>query len=68
VVEQVIDPLDDDPVAAFRDLLMRVGPVGQERAPEEFAALFARADLDMIGVTGTAGELSVVEGSPRSSP
>lgn len=67
VVEQVIEPLDDDPVAAFRDLLMLVGPGGRERTSREFAALFASAGLDLISVTATARELSVIEALPATA-
>jgi hypothetical protein len=50
------------------DINMLVVATGQVRTSAEYAALFARAGFRLVGVTATASEVSVVEGSPAVLP
>jgi len=43
------------------DLNMLVGPGGRERNIEEYAALLAAANYELIGETPTAADVSVIE-------
>jgi hypothetical protein len=43
------------------DIMMLVGPGGQERTPAEYNALFAKAGLKLIRIVPTASPVSVVE-------
>jgi len=47
--------------SAFADLNMLVGPGGQERTRDEYAALLDRAGLRLVGVTSTPSDVSIVE-------
>jgi hypothetical protein len=40
---------------------MLVGPGGRERTTEEYAALRAAADYELVAETPTAAEVSVIE-------
>jgi len=61
VVERDLGAPNEDPVAKFLDLLMLVGPGGRERSEDEYAALFAAADLTYVGATPTAAAISLYE-------
>ena len=61
VVETVLGTPGYEEEAAFSDLNMLVLPGGRERSPDEYAALFAAADLRLTGVIGTASRYSIVE-------
>jgi SAM-dependent methyltransferase len=68
----VLDPVlagpNEGEQVKFMDINMLVVATGQVRTPEEYAALFARAGFRLVGVTATASEVSVVEGSPAVLP
>lgn len=64
IVEHVIAPPNEAPVAKFQDLNMLVSPGGQERTREEFAALFAAAGFTLTAVIPTADPASIIEGAP----
>jgi hypothetical protein len=64
IVEHVIAPPNEAPVAKFQDLNMLVSPGGQERTREEFAALFAAAGFTLTDVIPTADPASIIEGAP----
>jgi hypothetical protein len=64
VIDRVIDRPNEDPVAKFSDLNMLVAPGGRERTLDEFEALFASAEFQLVGATPTASGLSVIEGAP----
>jgi hypothetical protein len=49
------------PATKFSDLNMLVGPGGRERAFEEYAALLAAAEYELVGETPTAVGVSVFE-------
>jgi hypothetical protein len=62
VVERDLGRPNQDPDAKFSDLNMLVGPMGQERTPDEYAALFAAAEFRFIGFTPSAVGTGVFEG------
>ena len=51
VVDAVVGPPNEDPLAKFNDLLMLVSPGGRERTKAEWEELFAAADLQFAGAT-----------------
>jgi hypothetical protein len=62
VVERDLGRPNQDPDAKFSDLNMLVGPMGQERTPEEYAALFAAAGFRFVGFTPSAVGTGVYAG------
>lgn len=49
------------PFAALLDINMLVMLTGKERTPEEYAALFSRADLKLASVTATESPVALLE-------
>src|SRR5215213_10564468 len=62
VVERELGRLNQDPDAKFSDLNMLVGPMGRERTPAEYAALFTAAGFRFVGFTPSAVGTGVFEG------
>jgi O-methyltransferase domain/Dimerisation domain len=60
VIDRVVGPPNEDPLAKFSDLNMLVMPGGRERTREEFAALFDSAGLRLADVY-PAGPMAVIE-------
>lgn len=57
-------PISEDhpaPFAALVDINMLVMVTGKERTPEEYAALFRRAGLELSSVTPTASPMALLE-------
>jgi hypothetical protein len=64
IVEMVL-PDDDTPhLGKMLDIMMLVGPGGQERTGEEYRALLKKADFRMTRVVPTASDVSIVEAVP----
>lgn len=63
VVERELGGPNQNPDAKFSDLNMLVGPMGQERTPEEYVALFAAAGFRFVGFTPSAVGTGVYEGT-----
>ena len=61
VVDHVIPPGNEFNWGKLLDINMMVGPGGQERTREEFAALFKRAGLRLTRVVQTDCPLSILE-------
>lgn len=61
-IERELGRPNQDPDPKFSDLNMLVGPMGQERTPAEYAALFAAAGFHLTGVTPSAVGTGVYEG------
>ncbi len=61
VVDHVIPQGNSASFAKLLDVMMLVGPGGQERTREEFRALFARVGLRLARVIPTACPLSILE-------
>jgi hypothetical protein len=61
LVEMVLPPADTPHPGKMLDLMMLVGPGGQERTEEEYAALLGKADLRLRRVVPTQSPVSVVE-------
>jgi hypothetical protein len=62
VIERELGRPNQDPDPKFSDLNMLVGPMGQERTPAEYAALFAKGGFRFVGVTPSAVGTGVHEG------
>jgi hypothetical protein len=61
LVEQLLDEGPDAYRTAFSDLNMLVGPGGQERTLDEYAALFAAAGLQLVRAVPTGTAAFVIE-------
>jgi hypothetical protein len=64
VIEQELGAPNERPPAKFSDLNMLVGPGGQERTRDEYAALFAATGFELTRTIPTAGTLYVFEAAP----
>lgn len=64
IVEMVL-PEDDTPHAGkMLDMMMLVGPGGQERTPSEYVTLLEPAGFELKQVVPTASDVSIVEAAP----
>lgn len=61
IVEMVLPPGDAPHPGKMLDLMMLVGPGGQERTASEYGVLLGKAGLRMTKVVPTASPVSVVE-------
>jgi hypothetical protein len=61
IVEMVLPPADTPHPGKLLDLMMLVGPGGQERTAEEYGALLAKAGFRLNRVVPTASAVSVIE-------
>jgi O-methyltransferase domain/Dimerisation domain len=61
LIEMVLPPTGTPHPGKLLDLMMLVGPGGQERTEQEYAALLAKADLRLTRVVPTQSPVSVVE-------
>jgi hypothetical protein len=64
IVEMVLPEGDTPHVGKMLDMMMLLGPGGQERTGEEYRALLKRADFRMTRVVPTASAVSIVEAVP----
>jgi hypothetical protein len=65
IVEMVL-PEDDTPhPGKMLDMMMLVGPGGQERTPSEYEQILRPAGFDLVRVVPTASAVSVVECAPK---
>jgi hypothetical protein len=62
VIERLLGPPNEDPVAKLSDINMLVGPGGRERTMEEFAALFDAAGYRLADSTSTTSGVHVLQG------
>jgi hypothetical protein len=61
IIEMVLPEGDEPHPGKMLDLMMLVGPGGQERTPPEYAALLDKAGFRMTQVVPTASAVSIVE-------
>lgn len=61
LIEMVLPPGDAPHPGKMLDMMMLVGPGGQERTAAEYGGLLGKAGLRMTRVVPTASEVSVVE-------
>jgi hypothetical protein len=61
IIEMVLPPGDTPHPGKLLDLMMLVGPGGQERTEQEYAELLAKAGLHLTRVVPTKSPVSVVE-------
>lgn len=64
IVEMVLPEGDEPHPGKLLDMMMLVGPGGQERTASEYAALLASAGFEMARVVPTASAVSIVEAVP----
>jgi hypothetical protein len=64
VIERLVGPPNEDQAVKFSDLHMLVGPGGQERTREKFAALFRAGGLRLADVVSTNTPATVMVGEP----
>ncbi|MFI5394682.1 MAG: methyltransferase [Candidatus Binatia bacterium] len=64
VIDRFVGPPNEDPAVKLSDLNMLVGPGGQERTREEFAALFRAGGFRLANVVSTTAPVSVIVGEP----
>ncbi len=62
IVERELGEPNQSPDAKFSDLNMLVGPMGQERTPDEYAALFAAAGFRFVAFTPSTVGTGLYEG------
>jgi hypothetical protein len=62
VVERELGEPNQNPDAKFSDLNMLVGPMGQERTPDDYAALFTAAGFRFVAFTPSSVGTGVYEG------
>ena len=61
IIEMVLPPGDTPHPGKLLDMMMLVGPGGQERTEQEYKTLLAKADLRISRVVPTESPVSVVE-------
>ena len=64
IVEMVLPEGDTPHLGKMLDMMMLLGPGGQERTGEEYRVLLKRADFRMTRVIPTASDVSIVEAVP----
>jgi SAM-dependent methyltransferase len=64
VVDAVVGPPGEDPLAKFLDLMMLVSAGGRERTQPEWEDLLARADLRLVGASPATPTRCVLEAMP----
>jgi O-methyltransferase domain len=64
IVEMVLPEGDTPHLGKMLDMMMLVGPGGQERTPTEYASLLGRAGFEMKRVVPTNSAVSIVEATP----
>jgi len=64
IVEMVLPEGDTPHPGKMLDMMMLVGPGGQERTPTEYSALLGKADFEMTRVVPTNSDVSIVEATP----
>ena len=64
IIEMVLPEGDTPHHGKMLDLMMLVGPGGQERTAEEYRALLTKADFRMTRVVPTTSDVSIVEAVP----
>jgi hypothetical protein len=61
IIEMVLPPADTPHPGKMLDVMMLVGPGGQERTAEEYTVLLAKAGFRLNRIVPTASSVSVVE-------
>jgi O-methyltransferase/methyltransferase family protein len=64
IIEMVLPEGDTPHPGKMLDMMMLLGPGGQERTGEEYRALLTKADFRMTRVVPTASAVSIVEAVP----
>ena len=61
IIDMVLPPGDAPHPGKILDMMMLVGPGGQERTEQEYSALLAKAGLRLTRIVPTDSPVSVVE-------
>jgi SAM-dependent methyltransferase len=64
IVDSVLGPPNEDPLAKFLDLMMLVSAGGRERTEEEWRALLADGGLEFVGARRATPTRHVIEARP----
>jgi O-methyltransferase domain/Dimerisation domain len=64
VIDRFVGPPNEDPAVKLSDLNMLVGPGGQERTREEFAALFRASGFRLAEVVPTSAPITLLVAEP----
>jgi O-methyltransferase domain/Dimerisation domain len=64
IVEMVLPEGDSPHAGKMLDMMMLVGPGGQERTPSEYAEILEPAGFELVEVVPTASDVSIVEAVP----
>jgi O-methyltransferase domain/Dimerisation domain len=64
VVDSVLGPPNEDPMAKFLDLMMLVSAGGRERTEEEWRSLLTSGGLELVSVTRATPTRHVIEARP----
>ena len=64
IVEMVLPEGDAPHPGKMLDMMMLVGPGGQERTPTEYVTLLGKAGFELTKVVPTASAVSIVEAAP----
>jgi hypothetical protein len=64
IIEMVIPPGNEPHPGKMLDMMMLLGPGGQERTEQEYAALLGKAGFRLSRVVPTTSAVSIVEASP----
>jgi hypothetical protein len=67
LIEMVLPPGNSPHPGKMLDLMMLVGPGGQERTEQEYSKLLAKAGFRLVRVVPTESAVSVVEAVPATS-
>ena len=64
IVDSVLGPPNEDPLAKFLDLMMLVSAGGRERTEEEWRALLADGGLEFVAARRATPTRHVIEARP----
>ncbi|HUF72572.1 MAG TPA: methyltransferase [Gammaproteobacteria bacterium] len=64
IVEMVLPEGDQPHPGKMLDMMMLVGPGGQERTPSEYGALLEPSGFELVRVVPTGSDVSIVEAAP----
>lgn len=64
IVEMMLPPGNDPHPGKMLDMMMLIGPGGQERTEEEYRALLGKAGFRLTRTVPTASAVTVIEGAP----
>ncbi len=64
IVDSVVGPPNEDPLAKFIDLMMLVSAGGRERTEEEWRAQFADGGIELVSARRATPTSHVIKAAP----